>query len=103
MEADQVYAIRLPDGGVLELRDLPPRTLQEIADKNGTNWMVVLDAPLSNVGVAVDLLATVADLHGVKFPEPLRARDLITLCADWFVIVPKDTETEDVPDVAWSA
>lgn len=107
MEADQVYAVKLLDGTTFQVRDLPPRIVQQIAERNDVSWMVVVDAPISNVGVALDVLTEVARLSGAKFPEPLRTRDLISLLADWFILVDKDeTDEEEAPDspmVAWRA
>ncbi len=102
MEPDEVFAIKLPDGEVVQIRDLPPRILQEIGDRHSVSWMVVLDAPTNNVGVALDLLQAVAALNGVSFPEPLRTRDLITLMANWFVLVEKDESEDDDAPIAWS-
>lgn len=106
MQANQVYAVRVPHGEPFQLRDLPVGVLADIAERNSVSWLIALDAPLSNMSVALDLLKAVAELNGFAVPTPMRVRDLVTLCAESFVLVEKDEaeETESADDaIAWSA
>lgn len=108
-QSDKVWAVNLPEadgGGTFQVRDLPATMIAEIAAANGTAWQVVVDAPLSIVGVALDVLKQVAIVADVTFPDMRRAtgRDFISTVIALFDLVDDEpAQLETIHYVAPSA
>lgn len=95
----KVWAIKFPGKPPFQLRDLPIETIDEIAKKHDVSWAQVLDGPLMEVPVSLDLTKEVASRLEAKVSESYTARELIGL----FDLVEDDLPTEfadSVPPLA---
>jgi hypothetical protein len=87
----KVWAIKFPGKPPFQLRDLPIESIDAIAKKHDVSWATVLDGPLMEVPVSLDLTKEVASrLEDVKVSESYTARELIGL----FDLVEDDLPTE---------
>lgn len=64
----KVWEVRL-NGSAVRLEDLDLRAIDGVAKANAVNWQTVVNVPLLDLAVALDLLAVAAEALGVTAPD----------------------------------
>ncbi len=99
------WKINLDDEQSIALGDFPPKVISDIAVANGVLWTVVLDSPLTNLGVATSLIAWARPAHGLKLPPLRTATEAFEAISEMFEEYDEDeiTQEEDSAPIAWEA
>lgn len=96
MADPQVWQINL-NGSSVKVEDLPLAAIDRIAKANNQEWFVVVNTPLLDLAVGLDLVGAAAEHLGLTTPPDPTVRQLVGIFALVPDTVPEPDDVEENP------